>query len=138
MLNAFCTSYAEHLSKYAGGSMCWSMVGMHGKSLTSLGKNHVNVQQHQHLIMLNIQPACPEETNDYCIHIHIFKIAATCLLRAYLGKCDPVLLSKDMFPLLHSTHALRLGLLVLCKDMFWPVHISQASGLCRAGLVQTS
>ena len=93
MLNAYCTSYAEHLSKYAGRLMCWSMAGVPGKRPTSLGKDHVVVQQHQHLIMLIIQPACSEETNDSCIHIHIFKLAPTCLLKAYPGKCDPVVLS---------------------------------------------
>ena len=28
MLYASCTSYAEHLSKYAGRSVCWSMAGL--------------------------------------------------------------------------------------------------------------
>lgn len=76
--------------------MCWSMAGMPGKSPTSLGKDHVVVQQNQHPITLIIQPACSEEAGDSCTHIHIFKLAATCLLKAYLDKCDPVVLSNDM------------------------------------------
>ncbi len=83
--------------------------GRHAWEISSLFEQQGScgraAKSHQHLIMLISQPACSEEMNSSCI----FRLAATCLLKAYLDKCDPSVLSKDMFSLLHSTHALSLA-----------------------------
>lgn len=83
MLNAFCTSYAEQLSKHAGRSMMLLVNGRHAWKISSLfgqqGSCGCAAKSHQHLIMLISQPACSEEMNSSCI----FRLAATRLLKAF-------------------------------------------------------
>ena len=95
---------------------------MPGRSPTSLGKDHVGMQQVTSAPYHAVIASSSEKKNDSCIHIYIFKLAATVSWQLTSANVTLRCCKNALSPLLHSAHALGLGLLVFHKEhLIWPV-----------------